>query len=630
MSSANSVEEQYSHYAYPEPGDDIPTWLRSKNYDFYDPGIFSALYWPEGRPRSDLDVLVAGCGTMQAAVLAFSNPECKITGIDFSQSSIAHEERLRERHQLTNLTLQKMDLRDAPKLGRSFDLIVSSGVLHHLPDPDEGLRALTSVLEPAHGAMLLMLYGRLARTGVYALQDAFRRMRVPQTAEGIKIVRAAIQRLPPRHPARWYFDIAPELKTDAAIVDTFLHPQDAAYSVQDVLDLVERNGLKFQGWLDRGIYNQDWEGLDQNISDPDRWSVIEDFTARLTTHLFIVSSRERDRRSEVKFDDDRWPDYYPQRHPDLRPSQFDKDLCVRGDHEFKTSPLETVLIAEANGARTITEILKHKVFAKMTKEQGTTLAREFYKRMWRFGHMFFSAVPIKRRESKTAARGALNSIRRKTDIRRGRSAQSRFPLFGIMAFCSSMILSENRFPLFGIMLYREAVIRETSMRELAWLFIYSAFLLGLTGAPSAAQQPPGPAMPSVAPSASLRPPPTSTPRPYQPLAVKLPPVLDDQSFETFRNEIAVVAKGRVYAELERLVTIQGFFWDRDFQGGFDRQASAGGQSCRRRPARAAQRRGMGHACRLRRREPRQRRSPDVRESSARRASQALMRSNSIA
>jgi len=143
---------------------------------------------------------------MQAAVLAFNNPECKFTGIEFSQTSIAHEERLRERHNLQNLTLQKMDLRDVSKLGRSFDLIVSSGVLHHLPDPGEGLRALASVLEPRHGVMALMVYGRMARTGVYALQDAFRRIGVQQAAEGIKFVRATIERLPPRHPARWYYD----------------------------------------------------------------------------------------------------------------------------------------------------------------------------------------------------------------------------------------------------------------------------------------------------------------------------------------------------------------------------------------------------------------------------------------
>lgn len=99
MNSADPVEVQYSHYAYPEPGDDIPVWQRSNNYNLYDPSLCSTLYWPVGRPRRNLEILVAGCGTMQAAVLAFNNPECKFTGIDFSAISIAHEERLRQNHQ---------------------------------------------------------------------------------------------------------------------------------------------------------------------------------------------------------------------------------------------------------------------------------------------------------------------------------------------------------------------------------------------------------------------------------------------------------------------------------------------------------------------------------------------------
>jgi SAM-dependent methyltransferase len=396
MNPANPVEEQYSRYSYPEPGDDIPTWLQKWNYGPYDPSFYGARHWPEGRPRFELEVLVAGCGTMQAAVLAFNNPECKITGIDFSQTSIAHEERLRARHNLTNLTLQKMDLRDAPKLGRSFDLIVSSGVLHHLVNPGEGLRILASVLEPAHGAILVMLYGRLARTGVYALQDAFRRMRIPQTPEGIQFVRSTIQRLPPRHPGRWYFDTSPEMNSDAAIVDTFLHTQDPAYSVQDVLDFVDNNDLIFKGWLDNGIYNQDWEGLDQNISDRDRWSIIENLTACIPQHRFIVSLPDRDSRSDIKFENDQWLNYFPQRHPELRPSDFDQNKGVRGSYEFVMSPFEYDLLAAADGQRTIGEILKHKAFTKITVEQRKSLSKKFYKRMWQLGHMFFSIVPIKR------------------------------------------------------------------------------------------------------------------------------------------------------------------------------------------------------------------------------------------
>jgi len=397
MSALDAVEEQYSQYPYPEPGDDLLTWLKSWNYDPYDPSLFSGSYWPEGRPREELQILVAGCGTMQAAVLAFKNPECKITGIDFSQTSIAHEERLRERHGLKNLKLVRMDLRDAPKLGQSFDLIVSSGVLHHLADPSEGLRALASVLEPRHGVMLVMLYGRIGRIGVYVLQDVFRRLNIPQTAEGINFVRATIQSLPPRHPGRWYFDRSPEMTSDAAIVDTYLHKQDTAYSVQDVLDLVARNQLAFKGWLDNGVYNRNWESLDENIADRDRWSIVENLDANIGQHRFMVSRPERDPRSGVNLDDERWLDYFPLRHPDLRPSAFDQSKGVRGKIEFIMSPFEREFLTVADGTRTIRDVLKQKVFANMPANERFKLGKEFCKQMWRQGHMFFSLAASKPR-----------------------------------------------------------------------------------------------------------------------------------------------------------------------------------------------------------------------------------------
>jgi len=117
------------------------------------------------------------------------------------------------------------------------------------------------------------------------------------------------------------------------------------------------------------------------------------------------------------------------------------------------------------------------------------------------------------------------------------------------------------------------------MRRLVLLTLISAFLPALASAPIAAQQmwrpdtPPAAPLsaPSSAPGANVRAP---APKSYQPVTVKLPAAADDASFETFHNELAAVAKGRIYAGLERLVTVQGFFWDRDFNGGFDRKRPA--------------------------------------------------------
>ena len=66
----------------------------------------------------------------------------------------------------------------------------------------------------------------------------------------------------------------------------------------------------------------------------------------------------------------------------------------------------------------------------------------------------------------------------------------------------------------------------------------------------------------------------SAPEPYKAVAVTLPADSDDASLAAFRQELAAVAKGRVYSSLARLVASSGFFWDRDFGGTYDRRKPA--------------------------------------------------------
>lgn len=395
MNQRSPVEDQYNSYSYPEPGNDIETWQRSYNYNQYDPSIYGTTFWPEGRPKSRLNILVAGCGTMQAAVLAFNNPNCQFIGIDFSEASIRHEEMLRDRHRLKNLTLRHMNIMDVETIGEKFDLIISSGVLHHLPDPSSGLKSLAAVLDPTYGAMVLMLYGKFARSGVYALQDIFRRLKIPQSPIGVATVRKMIDRLSPRHPGRQYYESSFEMKFDAAIVDTFLHPQDVAYSVTDILELIEENGLFFQGWIDPLSYNDNIDGLNYSISDHDIWQINENINGAMTTHSFIVSHLERSEKTKISFSSNSWSEYYPTRSPFLEISPFNPLKIIRGKHEMTLTQQEMSFLMETDGRKSIKEILKTKRFAHTPRNDLSNIARSFYERMWRHGHCLVSKVPVK-------------------------------------------------------------------------------------------------------------------------------------------------------------------------------------------------------------------------------------------
>jgi hypothetical protein len=68
--------------------------------------------------------------------------------------------------------------------------------------------------------------------------------------------------------------------------------------------------------------------------------------------------------------------------------------------------------------------------------------------------------------------------------------------------------------------------------------------------------------------------PLRPPKPYRLVAIALPAASADATFHGFRRTLAAVAKGRVYAELARLVEPRTFFWERDFAHAFDARKPA--------------------------------------------------------
>lgn len=398
MSVTELVSRQYSEFPYPPPMD-ITTTLEQG-----DPSFFSAQIWPEGRAPSGISILVAGCGTQQAATFAYRNPACPVVGIDISENSLAHTAVLKERHTLNNLSLHRMDLQDAGSLGQQFDLVVSSGVLHHLEDPVSGLRALAGILEPSHGSMCLMLYAPTLRHGVYLLQDAFRRMGLRQDTAGITTVRQTLARLNDRHPVRGYTAAAGELATDAALVDTFLHPQDRAYSVPQVLDLLQSAKLQFHTWCDNAHYYSDalfppGDPVGDRIaalSDTDQWAVMENLRCLLGTHTFLACRPERDSRAFIRVDNS-LRELVPHRHPQFEivetanavPERVGR--YKRGTRTFTLTPAEALLFGLADGKRNIGEALEHPMLVQHSHQQRQTFAFTFYPRMVRMGHLFLSS-----------------------------------------------------------------------------------------------------------------------------------------------------------------------------------------------------------------------------------------------
>lgn len=313
------VAAQYEKWVYPFPIMDLSTpEVRAKK----DGGDFGALfytYWPSQEKREDLDVLVAGCGSNAAARYAFNHPEARVTGIDLSSSSLAHEQYLKDKHDLKNLTLHQMRIEDVAKLKKDFDFIDTSGVLHHLPDPVKGLKALGGVLRPM-GTIAVMVYGRYGRAGVYMMQELFRLLELGQSESDVALVKQTIQALAKKHVIHEYIGRTHDLKYDAGLVDTFLHQQDRSYTVQECIDFAKDAGLKFMGWWDNILYYPDgylrpghpYLKTVHALPEEKMWQFMELFNGTLGQHCFMVGKPKRPEASyKIDFKGSAFMNYIP-------------------------------------------------------------------------------------------------------------------------------------------------------------------------------------------------------------------------------------------------------------------------------------------------------------------------------
>jgi SAM-dependent methyltransferase len=315
---ADVVSRQYERWRYPQPIQDLEAWTAS-NWEWFDPAHAHRLLWPDREYQPDLDILIAGCGTNQAATFAFTNRDARVVAVDISEPSLAHQRYLRDRHGLSNLELHLLSIEELPSLGLDFDLIVSTGVLHHLADPLQGMKALAHCLRPG-GAIGVMLYAKYGRAGVELLQGMFRDLGLGQDDASLAMVKETISMLSADHPVQVYFKTAPDLHYDAGLVDTFLHGRDRSYTVEECLDLVEAAGLVFQEWCFNAPYyphhvlapGTQFTAAVNALALPKLWSVMERVHWANACHVFIACHPERPSESyTIDFSGQDCLDYVP-------------------------------------------------------------------------------------------------------------------------------------------------------------------------------------------------------------------------------------------------------------------------------------------------------------------------------
>jgi SAM-dependent methyltransferase len=265
MSDATDAKlaEQYETYPYPrrDPRDE------AKRLIIGSPGHLREIdHWVFGARRSasePLHALIAGGGTGDATIMlgqqmARAERPGSVTWLDRSDASLKIARERAAVRGLSNIVWEQRSLLDLPGSGLGpFDYIDCCGVLHHLPDPSEGLRALLSVLAPG-GGLGLMVYAPHGRTGVYMLQDALRTLAPVDEPAALRldVAKRVMRHLPDTAWIRRNGFLDDHVNGgDAGLYDLLLNPRDRAFTVQELHKLLSDEGLAVACWVEPARYD---------------------------------------------------------------------------------------------------------------------------------------------------------------------------------------------------------------------------------------------------------------------------------------------------------------------------------------------------------------------------------------
>jgi SAM-dependent methyltransferase len=302
------------------------------------------------------------------------------------------------------LRLHQLPIERIAELGDTFDQIVCTGVLHHLSDPDAGLRSLRNVLAP-DGAMHLMVYAPYGRAGLYMMQDYCRLLGIGVRGGELWDLGATIQALSPDHPISGVMKRAKDFARPDALADALLNPQDRAYSVPELYDWLDRGGLKFGRWREQAPYLPQCGAIARMphvarlaaLAPRAQHAAVELLRGTMDRHSFVAYRDDREREAQpIAFDAEVWRSFVPVRLPWtltvkdraprgvsavlINPSHMYPDLAL-----FIDAAQERALKA-IDGERSAGEILQS---TGMSDEAG----RQLFKRLWEHDLIVFDAKP---------------------------------------------------------------------------------------------------------------------------------------------------------------------------------------------------------------------------------------------
>ena len=244
---SRQVRQQYEENPYPR-WVATPRVHRSESLEAYLRRRVPTGPWRRAADHNAaVEALNAGCGTGQNPIeTAQRIANIRVLAVDLSLASLAYGACMAQRLGVANVEFAQADILELGSMPQRFDLIESTGVIHHLQDPVQGLRILCSLLKPA-GVMKLALYSQAARRPVVAARALIGAHRYSTSAPDIRHCRKTLMRMDPGAPERQVTGFG-DFYSLSECRDLLFHVQEHRFTIPGIRTLLADTGLEFIGF----------------------------------------------------------------------------------------------------------------------------------------------------------------------------------------------------------------------------------------------------------------------------------------------------------------------------------------------------------------------------------------------
>jgi SAM-dependent methyltransferase len=229
----------------------------------------------------DARILEIGCGTGQMS-LYLARADRFVIGADLTRASLELAAAAAARFQLNRVLFVETDLHRPGLAVGSFDVVYSSGVLHHTPNPRAAFSSITQLARPG-GMIVLGLYNAIARIPL-----RLRRL----------VARVSRYQLIPFDPVLRDRNNEPA-RREAWLRDQYQHPEEHRHTLAEVQSWFAENDVEFVRAYPSALIGEDTDDL--FAASGDNWR-LEGWLAQLSWigklghegGLFITVGRRRE------------------------------------------------------------------------------------------------------------------------------------------------------------------------------------------------------------------------------------------------------------------------------------------------------------------------------------------------